>query len=162
MRQRVEPVAANADVPVGSPARPRLAAGAWLAAIATAVVVLRLVEPDPSGLGTHRRLYLPPCGLYTITGVPCLLCGVTTSLAHVARLEPAAALRAQPMGVVISAIILLLAGRCTATIVSGRGPVLWPRRARAHRRALIAIFAGLTALSWAYKIIVVVWLDPPN
>lgn len=51
------------------------------------------------------------CPLRTLTGIPCPLCGMTTSVEHVVRLELGDALAANPAGVVavLVAVFLLLA-----------------------------------------------------
>ena len=73
----------------------------WAALCLTACVTLGLalwLEPSASGVGTHTQLGLPPCGLYAWTGLPCPGCGLTTSFAHLARLELLPALDANPVG----------------------------------------------------------------
>src|SRR3954467_1954768 len=51
-----------------------------------------------------------PCPLRTLTGVPCPLCGMTTSVEHMVHGHPLAALAANPAGplAVVAAILLLL------------------------------------------------------
>lgn len=73
----------------------------WAAsgAIATAVLVIaRVLTPDPSGFGTHTQLGLPPCFFFQLTSLPCPACGLTTSFAHMARLEITSAMRANVLG----------------------------------------------------------------
>jgi Protein of unknown function (DUF2752) len=50
------------------------------------------------------------CPLRALTGVPCPLCGMTTSVEHVVRLEFGAALAANPAGLaaVLVAVLLLV------------------------------------------------------
>lgn len=77
----------------------RIAGGVMLAAAA----VIPLV-PGPNGV---------PCPLRTLTGVPCPLCGMTTSVTAAVHLDVAAAVAANPAGVVavVVAIDLLVARR---------------------------------------------------
>lgn len=77
----------------------RIAGGVMLAAAA----VIPLV-PGPNGV---------PCPLRTLTGVPCPLCGMTTSVTAAVHLDVAAAVAANPAGVVavVVAIALLVARR---------------------------------------------------
>ena len=43
------------------------------------LIVAGTLSPDPSGIGTHEQLGLPPCGIKFAFGVPCPSCGMTTS-----------------------------------------------------------------------------------
>lgn len=72
----------------------------FLAAIPFAVILTaRMLVPDPAGHGTHTQLGLPPCGFLVLTGCPCPGCGLTTSFAHMARLDFFGAARANPFGI---------------------------------------------------------------
>lgn len=66
---------------------------------ALVIGVARALTPDPSGMGTHAQLGLPPCFFHALTSWPCPACGLTTSFAHMARLEVLAACAAHPLGV---------------------------------------------------------------
>ena len=74
----------------------RVAGGVMLAAAA-----LLPVLPGPDGV---------PCPLRSLTGIPCPLCGMTTSVTALMRLDPVAALAANPAGVlaVLVAVGLLV------------------------------------------------------
>ena len=43
------------------------------------------LQPDESGVGTHRKLGFPACGAITMCGIPCPSCGMTTSWSWFAR-----------------------------------------------------------------------------
>jgi len=58
-----------------------------------------LLNPDPSGLGTHKGLGLPPCGFYTMFHKPCPSCGMTTSFALLMHGRLLDAFKSQPAGV---------------------------------------------------------------
>jgi hypothetical protein len=72
----------------------RLAGVAMLAAGASLPLL-----PGHPGLG---------CPLRALTGIPCPLCGMTTSVERTLRLELADALAANPAGVVAVAVAILL------------------------------------------------------
>lgn len=78
--------------------------------VASSAVLLaaRWVVPSPTGLGTHEQLGLPPCGFLLLAGLPCPACGLTTSFAHMARLDLGAALHAHPVGPLMFALCVLL------------------------------------------------------
>jgi hypothetical protein len=120
---------------------------------ALVLVTAVLLEPDPSGVGTHQQLGLPPCVILSLFGIPCPLCGMTTSFALMADGDLAEAFQTQPFAAVLFLVTALSA------IVSGL-----ELAAPAHRwRLLLSCFKGrevgvLTAVfiamiaAWAYKI----------
>jgi len=122
---------------VGLPAWAVLATALWL-------------HPDSRGYDTHTQLGLSPCGYILANGVPCPMCGMTTSFAHMVRGRALRALRAQVFGVALFLITVLTALLGTAQAVSGRRclrilqPRLW---------WLVFLLAG-TAAGWAIKIVV--------
>lgn len=84
----------------------------WIVLFAGPLAVLitaALLTPSAEGHGTHTQLGLPPCGFLVYTGFPCPGCGLTTSFAHMIRMEVGGAFSANPFG-----ILLFL---CTAAMV---------------------------------------------
>jgi hypothetical protein len=92
--------------------------GTWASLITWAVlcagpmavlITAATLTPASEGHGTHTQLGLPPCGFLVYTGFPCPGCGLTTSFAHMIRLQVGGAFHANPFG-----ILLFL---CTAAMV---------------------------------------------
>ena len=77
-----------------------------------------------------------PCPLRTVTGVPCPLCGMTTSVEATLRGDVRAAVAANPFGVlaVVVAVVLLLR----------------PTWRRLQVPALVLLAGG--AVSWAFEL----------
>ena len=92
------PISCEPLAPLLAPRSTRIGA-AILGLLALSVLIIAsLIHPDPSGMGTHRQLGLPPCGWLAATGYPCPTCGMTTSFAAAAHAKPRAAFYAQPFG----------------------------------------------------------------
>ncbi len=66
------------------------------------------IHPDPSGVGSHTQLHLPPCGFYEVFHKPCPSCGMTTAFAWIMHLHPVEAFHAQPAGVAVFLAALFL------------------------------------------------------
>src|SRR5688572_13034388 len=120
-----------------------------LAAPLVLLVLGRALRPDPRGWGTHEQLGFQPCYPMAHWNVPCPGCGVTTSLAWIARGELLAALEVQPLGpllalgTVASAVWALkghLGGRDTARELE-----------RLPWRRLVRAAGVVVVLAWLYK-----------
>lgn len=75
---------------------------------AAVLVVASRLAPAASGLGTHRGLGLPPCSFLAATGIPCPSCGLTTSFAALAHGDVSLAARANPVGLLLFLLTVLL------------------------------------------------------
>ncbi len=84
-----------------------LYASAWVG-FAAVLVVAAWLTPAPGGIGTHTELHLPPCGFYVLFHRPCPSCGMTTAFSWLMHGRPLEALRAQPAGVAVFAVGLLV------------------------------------------------------
>lgn len=82
--------------------------GLGFAGFLAVVLLAGLLKPDPSGLGTHTELHLPPCGFYLVFHKPCPSCGMTTSFALIMHGKPLQAFHTQPAGVAVFAAGLAL------------------------------------------------------
>jgi hypothetical protein len=115
------------------------------------LAIARRVAPDPSGLGTHVQLGLPPCGFLAWTGLPCPACGLTTAFAHMVRLNPLDAASVHPVGVALCMVVVVSALGC------GLGAArAWPledtlKRLRLGRVAAIICLAAV--LSWFARLL---------
>jgi hypothetical protein len=100
---------------------------------------LRLAGIAMLGLGALLPL-LPghpglPCPLRTITGIPCPLCGMSTSVEATVRLDLAEAVAANPAGVGAVALAIVLA-------------IVRPRRLAVPFAAFVAVLAAM----WLYEL----------
>ena len=66
------------------------------------------ILPNPTGVGTHQALGLPPCPFFYITGFKCPGCGLTTSFSCLMHLQWINAFRAHPLGPLIFLLLALL------------------------------------------------------
>ncbi|MGF1468302.1 MAG: DUF2752 domain-containing protein [Sandaracinaceae bacterium] len=85
--------------------------GMWLFFLAGTLGVIicaAVLTPAVEGHGTHTQLGLPPCGFLVATGFPCPGCGLTTSFSHMVRLQVGGALSANPFGVLLFSVTLLM------------------------------------------------------
>jgi hypothetical protein len=72
-------------IPISVTANRSLHAG-LSSAIATVLAICAVVQPSPTGKGTHERLGLPKCVVCRLTGVEqCPSCGLTTGFCHILR-----------------------------------------------------------------------------
>lgn len=122
---------------------------ACLAAPVALFVLGLALRPDPRGWGTHEQLGFRPCYPMSRWNLPCPGCGVTTSVALVARGEILAALRTQPLGPLV--VLAALAGAGWALHGHWRARALAGELARLPWGVLARIAGALTLLAWLYK-----------
>jgi len=65
------------------------------------LIVAAWLKPNPAGLGTHTQLGLPGCTMYTLLGIRCPGCGMTTSWAYTLKGDLSSALHANVGGVLL-------------------------------------------------------------
>lgn len=119
------------------------------------------LEPSPTGHSTHLQLGLSPCTFLSWTGLPCPMCGATTTFALMADLRWGDAFRNQPFAV-------LLFFMTVATFVVSLSEVVRPtgRWSRVLERLepwegwLASAFLGLMAGAWMYKAWLMGVFDP--
>src|SRR5262245_5555095 len=118
---------------------------------AAMLLIARLLRPSADGVGTHRQLGLPPCAFLHFTGFPCPGCGLTTSVAHAARLHFYESVITQPFGLVIF-ISAALSIPLSIYFISRRVP--WSKLNRLRGGNLVIYLTiALFILSWLYKIV---------
>lgn len=105
------------------------------------------------GHSTHTQLGLDGCTVLSMTGWPCPMCGMTTTFALMADLQPLSALYNQPFGVVLFMGTVFLFAVAAVELVAPRD------RWRKLWRGLVSvegwfalIFLGGLGLSWLWKI----------
>lgn len=136
----------------------RLAALAMFAGCASLLAVAAWLRPDPHGSGTHTQLGFAPCGMLIMTGLPCPTCGMTTAFAHTVRGQFVRAFLAQPAGLLLALVTMLLIPLSLLALFRGRWSI--PRRLAwfpAHW-----LFMGLLVIlliGWAFKIAAVLAWD---
>ena len=143
-------------VRVGAAAGVRASAGERAGQAATLVILVGLVvlgmvlDPSPTGAGTHCQLGLPPCGMLETTGLPCPTCGVTTAFSLASHGRLVEALVTQPFGLTVFLLVAGGAVGLVVALVTGRSvqPVLAPGRLVMGAMALMLILLG----AWAYKL----------
>lgn len=115
----------------------------------------RWVTPSPLGHSTHLQLGLGRCSFLAATGYPCPMCGMTTTFAHMAHLEPVQAVVTQPFGVFLFLGTAGLFAVSVAELVQPRGR--WRRIAAwlaPYEAVLSILFLVAMGLGWAYKVAV--------
>lgn len=128
----------------------RIAHGAIAAGLIATLLLSLWLKPDPRGAGTHEQLLILPCNFYSLTGLPCPFCGMTTAFAHMARGQTLEALLAQPVGALGFVVCLLLLPVAVGAAISGKdaaGAVMrlpWGR--------LSWIIVGMLAAAWIFKL----------
>lgn len=115
-------------------------------ALVAGFAVAASLSPDPSSMGTHRQLGLPPCSIRVWLGLPCPSCGLTTSLSNLMHGRFAAAWTGQPVGVAVAIASAIAIVVCGEAALRGRwrlplGPLL---------TAVLAIWLlnGLAIVRW--------------
>ena len=131
----------------------RLVATLVLVGCAGVLTVAFRLQPDPSGVGTHRQLGLPECSMYVKTGTPCPTCGMTTAFSYAIRGRLIRAFVTQPAGVAFALLTVVVAFAAAYVVATG-----WNVRPYLRRLVgpwMIWLAAALFVGSWAYKCLAV-------
>lgn len=112
------------------------------------------LEPDVSGMGTHQQLGLEPCGFLTFVGIPCMMCGMTTSFSLYMNIQILDGFNNQPFSVIIFAGTVFTLILAALDIIDPRRRLL--RFIDTLQQADRKFYIGLLLLffsSWILKII---------
>jgi hypothetical protein len=115
-------------------------------------------DGSPRRMETHRQLGLPPCTFYSVTGLPCPSCGMTTSFALLVRGDVANSARANVVGTLLAGFGLLLVPWCVVAATTGR--TLFVRSLERAVTVVVLVFLGLMLLRWAVVIATGWWRSP--
>jgi hypothetical protein len=139
----------------------RAAPSPWVARVPSALLFLAgaavlavsaHLKPDPTGMGTHEQLGLPPCGFLLATHLPCPTCGYTTAFALAAHGRLWAALRTQPAGFILALAVTALTLVSAYSLAAG---VSLARLARLLRPGVFVALGALVLGAWVYKVLIV-------
>jgi hypothetical protein len=131
----------------------RVFSGGVLVASGAVLLLAAWLEPSPLGHSTHTQLGLGQCTFLTLTGVPCPMCGMTTTFALMAHGRPFAALRTQPFGVLLFSATAGVFGVAIAETLAPRDR--WARLLdwiAPWEGRLAALFLFGMGSGWLYKI----------
>ena len=131
-------------------------AAAWVAPLAVflstvaVLVTAFFLSPSKQGIGTHKSLGLPACGLYESTGVPCMTCGMTTAFSYAAGGDLVNAFITQPAGALLAVLTAMAAVVSGYALVSGM--LLVPVWNSVWRAKVVVPALVVLVLAWVYKI----------
>ena len=151
-RRPVPPIHSICPIPQRLTWQGRATAALVAAGCLALLVTALMLQPDPSGVGSHRKLGLAPCSLMQSANLPCPSCGMTTSFTWFVRGNILASLYVQPMGTVLAfAAAATFWGGLYAT-VSGKPlhRLLRPIPSRYY----VLVPVGLTLAAWAWKVFI--------
>ena len=120
----------------------------------TVLALAGWLEPSPLGHSTHTQLGLGTCSVLSATGIPCPMCGATTSFTLMAHLRPVEALLNQPFASLLFCMTVGVFGVSVAEVVQPRDR--WIRVSRwiePWEGGLAVAFLGFMGLAWIYKIV---------
>jgi len=139
--------------PASPTSNPRFAAAVVFIVCAGVLGVAYGLTPSDQGVGTHRAMGLPACGLLETTGIPCMTCGMTTSFSYAAKGHFISAFLTQPAGALLALLTAMAAVLSGYALVAGMS--LAPIMSALWRPRVIVIAMVLAAAAWGYKIVIV-------
>jgi hypothetical protein len=109
-------------------------------------------EGQPRRMETHRQIGLPPCTFYSVTGLPCPSCGMTTSFALLVRGDVWNSLRANAVGTLLALYGLVLIPWSLLSV--WRRQLVWVRTLETALIRSIIVFMLLLLLRWGVVVAV--------
>jgi len=123
---------------------------AWAVFLLSGFTVARTLKPDPRGYGTHQQFGLPECSIRVLFARPCPGCGMTTSFSYFVRGEFASAARANPAGVLLAMLCVLMIPWSLWS--AWQGSMWLVEEPMTLLAILIAVIGCLAVLSWMFAI----------
>ncbi len=120
--------------------------------LAVPIIVPFFLNPSPALSETHRQLLLPPCPFYHITGIPCPLCGATTSLTLLTHGQIIRSFIANPVGPLLYFIFIAFAVILIKSLIKHQVIKLLVSFTGLELLILIIIIWGLKLISWGFNI----------
>lgn len=71
------------------------------------------LQPDSRGFGTHHQLGFPSCTFISLWGIPCPMCGMTTSWSHLMHGNLTGAFHSNPGGALLGLTSMLAIPICS-------------------------------------------------
>lgn len=129
-----------------------------LVALLLALLAASLALPAavPAAAGAEGALSLIVCPFFYLTGIPCLMCGITRSFIAMGHLDIGQAFIYHPLGPVFYIMAGLLVPATVITALGGRRPRL--RVSPRARRTLLFVMVASLVLAWPLKL----WLWSQN
>lgn len=154
LEQPTPPPDSSPGMPEASPtSNPRFASAVVFIVSLAILGVAFALTPSDRGVGTHKAMGLPACGMLETTGIPCATCGMTTSFSYTAHGQFLNAFTTQPAGAVfalLTAMACVLSGYAlfTGMSLAPVGVALW-------RPRVFIIAAAVVLAAWVYKIYII-------
>lgn len=126
-------------------------AGALAAVLLAWLLVGATLTPDPSGMGTHRQMGLPPCGWIVAFGKPCPTCGMTTSFTNAVHGHFLASFEGQPFATLLA--LAVSAGFWGCVYAACTGLAMGRVYAFLLRPRWVWAMLALLLVAWGYKLL---------
>ena len=127
----------------------RITAAIVVISAACGLGIAAILSPDPSGLGTHQQLGLPPCSARLLLGIRCPACGMTTSWSHFMRGQWVQSIQANLAGFMLALYSAGAIGLGASVVWKGKVPSL-----RLQKYATITLIgiAIIAICQWGFRL----------